>query len=175
MQALTVAQILRERIIPAVGCEIVSSPLGRTLETARIISSALGFDVTAIRTDELLQEIYLGQWEGQTREQVHSSWPVCMAGSDRYNWYFRSPDGESYDDISKRIRKWLVSNPSHDDLVVVTHGIASRVLRGIYGGLANDDALRLEVVRDAVFQLSNGRMVKLVAENQLQARTDISI
>ena len=164
-QALKVAQILRERIAPAAGCEIVSSPLGRTQETARIIASALGFEVRATRTDALLQEISLGQWEGQTREQVNSRWPANTAGSDRYNWYFRSPDGESHGDVSRRLRKWLASNPNHDNLVVVTHGVASRVLRGLYAGLASDDALRLEVVRDAVFQLANGRIVKLVAGN----------
>jgi probable phosphoglycerate mutase len=164
-QALTVAQILRDRNIPAGACGIVCSPLGRTQETARIIASELGFDIAAIRKEELLKEISLGQWEGHTNAQVHSRWPDNMAGSDRYNWYFRSPDGETHDDVSKRLRKWLVANPDHNNLVVVTHGVASRILRGLYGGLTFEDALRLEVVRDAVFQLSNGRIAKLVAVN----------
>jgi broad specificity phosphatase PhoE len=164
-QALTAARILRDRNLPAGGLEIVCSPLGRTQETARIIASELGFDVAAIREEKLLKEISLGRWEGHTNAQVHSLWPDDMAGSDRYNWFFRSPDGETYDDVSKRLRKWLEANPNHDNLVVVTHGVASRILRGLYGGLAFEDAIRLEVARDAVFQLSNGRITKLVAVN----------
>jgi len=46
----------------------------------------------------------------------------------------------------------------------VTHGIASRVLRGLYAGLSIEDALRSEVARDAIFRLANGEIEKLSAE-----------
>jgi broad specificity phosphatase PhoE len=162
-QAVTAARILGgQNLVPGT-FEMVCSPLGRTYETARIIAAELGFDVSAIRNEARLKEISLGRWEGHTRAEVEARWPDRMAGSTRYDWFFRSPDGETYDDVAGRLSEWLEANAHRDRLIVVTHGIASRVLRGLYGGLAMEDALQLEVARDAVFRLTDGQIVKLAA------------
>jgi probable phosphoglycerate mutase len=161
-QAVTAGRILGDQLAPGT-FEMVCSPLGRTLETARIIATELGFDVSAIRTDERLKEVSLGQWEGHTHAEVQVRWPDSIAGSNRYNWFFRSPDGETHDEVATRLKGWLKAHAHRDTLVVVTHGIASRVLRGLYGGLAMEDALQLEVARDAVFRLADGRIAKLAA------------
>ena len=71
---------------------IVCSPIGRTRETARIIGVELGFELSTIRSDERLKEVSLGQWEGHTHAEIEERWPDNIAGSNRYNWYFRSPD-----------------------------------------------------------------------------------
>jgi broad specificity phosphatase PhoE len=142
---------------------MVCSPLGRTYETARIIATELGFDIAAIRTEVRLKEVSLGQWEGHTRAEVEARWPELSAGSNRYDWFFRSPDGETYDQVAGRMREWLEANAHRDRLIVVTHGIASRVLRGLYAGLAKEDALQVEVARDAVFRLADGQIAKLTA------------
>jgi len=142
----------------------VCSPLGRTRETARIIAAELGFDISAIRSDDRLREVSLGQWDGRTHAEVEAGWPESIAGSSRYNWFFRSPDGETYDDVARRLGGWLEAHAHHDRFVVVTHGIASRVLRGLYGRLSIEDALRSEVARDAIFRLANGQIEKLSAE-----------
>lgn len=160
-QALTVAYILRDRDVTPAAHKIYCSPLGRTVETARIIASELGFDPATIRTEALLREVSLGSWEGHNHTEVQTRWPDRLTGSDRYDWYFHSPDGETHYDVTKRIQQWLEANADHDHLVVVTHGVASRVLRGLYLGCNYKDSLRLEVTRDAVFQLSDGRVTKL--------------
>ena len=162
-QAVTAARILAgQHLVPGT-FEIACSPLGRTRETARIIATKLGFDPSAIRSDERLREVSLGQWEGHTHAELEARWPESMAGSNRYNWFFRSPDGETYDDIARRLGGWLEAHAHHDRLVIVTHGIASRVLRGLYGRLSIEDALRSEVSRDAVFRLANGQIEKLIS------------
>jgi broad specificity phosphatase PhoE len=162
-QAVTAGRILVDQNLVPGTYEIICSPLGRTHETARIIATELGFDISAIRTEERLQEVSLGQWEGHTRAEVQARWPDGIAGSNRYNWYFRSPDGETYDEVARRLKGWLEAHAHRDTLVVVTHGIASRVLRGLYGGLAVEDALQQEVTRDAVFRLADGQIAKLPA------------
>ena len=162
-QAVKAADILQGQNIVPGACAIVCSPIGRTRETARIIGTELGFDISTIRSDERLKEVSLGQWEGHTYSEVEELWPDKIAGSNRYNWYFRSPDGESYDDVAIRLGGWLKAHAERDELIVVTHGIASRVLRGLYVGLALEDALQLEVARDVVFQLSGGGVTKLAA------------
>lgn len=159
-QAAAVGRILRGKQISG----IVSSPLGRTIETARIIAAELGFDTRAIHEDELLKEVSLGQWEGLTHAEVEARWPERLAGSSRHDWYFRSPDGEAYADVAERLGAWLRSNASHENLVVVTHGVASRVLRGLYAGLAVDAALQLEIARDAVCHLNGGATILIRQE-----------
>jgi broad specificity phosphatase PhoE len=162
-QAIAAARILSGQNLDPGTFEMVCSPLGRTHETARIIATELGFDVSAIRTEARLKEVSLGQWEGHTRAGVEARWPELSAGSNRYDWFFRFPDGETYDQVAGRLSEWLEANAHRDRLVVVTHGIASRVLRGLYAGLAMEDALQLEVARDAVFRLADGQIAKLAA------------
>src|SRR3954451_8855223 len=98
-QAVKTADILRDQNIDPGACAMVCSPLGRTRETARIIGTELGFDISTIRSDARLKEVSLGQWEGHTRVEIEERWPDKIAGSNRYNWYFQSPTGESYDDV----------------------------------------------------------------------------
>src|SRR5438132_5986301 len=74
-QAVTAARILGGQNLVSGTFEIVCSPLGRTRETARIIAAELGFDVSAIRSDERLREVSLGQWDGHTRAEIEARWP----------------------------------------------------------------------------------------------------
>jgi len=168
-QARVAAGILRERVDP-LACEIICSPLGRTRDTAQIVVKELGLDRPMIRIEDSLKEVSLGSWEGLTRAQVEARWPDRLANSDRYNWYFRSPDGESHDDLIRRLKRWLAAVTDHDHLIIVTHGVASRVLCGLYAGHPADDALKLELRRDAVVHLSNGGIGKLVATASTSGR-----
>ena len=69
-QAVKAADILQGQNIVPGACAIVCSPIGRTRETARIIGTELGFDISTIRSDERLKEVSLGQWEGHTYSEV---------------------------------------------------------------------------------------------------------
>jgi broad specificity phosphatase PhoE len=131
---------------------IVSSPLGRALATARQICRVLGKDVSCIEVDDRISEIDLGSWEGLTRAEVERRWPA-----GRYDWYFRSPDGETFEEVSKRLSAWLKSVEARNvSTIAITHGVASRVLRGLYAQLPREEAIALENSRDAVFELQVG-------------------
>src|SRR5437016_5607384 len=73
-QAATVGRTLRARLPRPESVPIISSPLGRTLETARIVAAGLGCDARTIQTNELLKEVFLGQWEGMTNAEVAARW-----------------------------------------------------------------------------------------------------
>ena len=49
------------------------------------------------------------------------------------------------------------------DLIVVCHGMVSRVLRGRYAGLAREETLVLSERQDALWRLDGGRIETLVA------------
>jgi probable phosphoglycerate mutase len=139
---------------------IVTSPLGRTMATARLLAEDLGVDPNGIETDTRLKELHMGAWEGLSRARIEAGWPQ-ESSAPRNAWYFQSPNGERYDAIATRLRNWLDAQTTHDDLVVVSHGVASRVLRGLFTGISPEDSFLLEVARDAPFHLANGRSEKL--------------
>ena len=162
-QARSAGTILKPYIAVPQSARIVASPLGRTQTTAAIVADCLGIPPSGIATDARLAEIRLGSWEGLTREQIRAGWPERMTGTPRNAWFFKSPDAEDYDSIAARLADWLVAQREHEMLIAVSHGIAGRVLRGLFAKLSRDAATELEVARDAPYKLWNGRIEKLAA------------
>lgn len=152
-------QILKAHLPEPRSARVVASPLGRTQATARIVAEQLG--LASFETDARLAELHLGEWEGLTRTQLREGWAERMSGGVRNSWFFRAPGGEDYDTIRARLGDWLAEQTAHDNLIAVSHGIASRVLRGLYGNLPLDEVCGLEVARDCPRRLWNGADVKL--------------
>lgn len=163
-QAYRMGVTLRELLGDSTPSAIVSSHLGRTRRTAEIICQVLGIASSEIETDARIAEIDLGSWAGMTRDQVAARWPGALDDSGRYDWYFRSPDGETFDAISSRVRQWLSETAGRERMIAVAHGVTSRILRGLYGGIAKTAALELEVSRDVVFRLHDGSIDRIPCE-----------
>jgi len=163
-QVRQASAILKSHVRNPARLRLVASPRGRAQATARIVAECLGLQEGAIATEERIAEIHMGAWEGLTRDDIEARWPGRMRGrATRNGWHFQSPGGEDYTAIASRLRGWLAEQQAHDDLVVVSHGVASRVLRGLYAGLGEADTHDLEIARDAPFRLTNGTWEKLAA------------
>lgn len=164
-QALLIGNRLRRILADPSACVIISSPLKRALRTAESISAVLGIAPERIKTDDRLMEIDLGSWSGLTGTEIEAKWPSVLNGASRYDWYFRSPDGERLDAATSRLAAWLKdSHTANKPIIVVTHGVASRLLRGIYAGIPTPEALVLEISRATVFKLSEGRIDQIRCE-----------
>jgi probable phosphoglycerate mutase len=157
----------RLRSLPqASSAAIVASPLGRARHTAAIIAECLSddrFHPRPIRFDERLREISLGAWDGLDKREIRRRAPELFAGENgRWEWYFRSPDGETYDDFAARLAAFLADlGPA--PVIAVAHGVVSRVLRGLYAGLPREAALRLAVPQDRIFLLRGGVIEEIAA------------
>jgi broad specificity phosphatase PhoE len=160
-QASVAATTLARHLPDASRVQIISSPSGRTRATAAIIANALGTPASAIRYEPRIMEVHLGAWEGMTREDIEADWSALLEGTTYQDWFFRAPGGEDYLATANRIGDWLSAIDNHDSLIVVSHGVASRILRGLYVGHSKEVALQLEIMRDAVFRLANGTIEKL--------------
>ena len=118
--------------------DIVASPLGRARRTAEIIAECLSDprgQPRPIRFDERLREISLGSWDGLDKRDIRRRAPELFAGEDgRWEYYFRSPDGETYDDFAGRLATFL-ADVGPNPVIAVCHGVVTRVLRGLYAGL----------------------------------------
>ena len=67
--------------------------------------------------------------------------------------------------MAARLGDWLgEATAGGRDLVVVSHGVAGRILRGLYAGLSREEALALDVPQDAVFRLEGGRVERIDAD-----------
>jgi broad specificity phosphatase PhoE len=140
---------------------MVSSPLGRARRTAELIQAGRA-GLAPIGFDERLKEISIGSWDGLDRDQIEALSPGIFEGDGRHEWYFRTPDGESYDDFAARIGGWLADR-DHRTLIVVAHGIVTRVLRGLYAGLPRPVALSLLVPQGIIWRLAHGRIEEITA------------
>ena len=144
---------------------IVASPLGRARRTAEIICQRLD-PAPELSFDDRLRELSLGSWDGLTYSEIEMCSPGIFDGEGRHDWCFRSPDGERYETFSARVGGWLSEGVDAPLVIVVTHGMVSRVLRGLYANLSREVAHLLPVPQDKIFRLAGGRIDEIVLRNQ---------
>jgi broad specificity phosphatase PhoE len=136
---------------------VVVSPLGRARQTSEIILSMGTFPRP--QADARLSEVSLGSWDGLTHVDIDACWPGRLDGATSFDWYFRSPDGESYAAAYARARDWL--SDATGTVLAITHGLMSRILRGAYLGVSEADALRFSVAQGTVWHLAEGSITTL--------------
>ena len=140
---------------------LVASPIGRARRTAEIIRERLGH-TAPLRFDDRLRELSFGSWDGFTRAEIAALRPGAFDDEQR-DWYFATPDGETYEVFAGRIGTWLAEAKVEDrPLIVVTHGVVTRILRGLYAGLPRAEAMRLPVPQDRIFRLAGGTIDDIV-------------
>lgn len=156
-QAEAVGRLLQELIGQEPGWRIAASPLGRAQATAEIIAARLKLPV---ETDSRLIELSWGEWDGRLRSELEAVYPDAFG---RTGWAFRAPAGESFEAASARLGDWLggLAPEPQRQVIAVSHGVAGRVLRGVYAGLSRDATVRQDVPQDAVFRLSGGRIDRI--------------
>ena len=163
-QAQRYGELLSRLIPDPANWSLVASPLGRAVATAEIIAGALGI-ATDFPRDPRLAEIGMGSWDGLTDFEIDLASPGARDGSTRYDFFFRAPDGEGYEAFAARLRSWLdEALASPRPIIAVSHGVAGRVLRGLYAGLDPAEALKLPAPQDAIFRLAEGRVERIDCE-----------
>ncbi|HEV2334389.1 MAG TPA: histidine phosphatase family protein [Stellaceae bacterium] len=156
-QAEAIGQRLRT-LPDTAAADIVASPIGRARRTAEIIAQCLGRTAPP-RFDDRLREISLGSWDGLQRKEIRVRMRETFV---EFEWYFRTPDGESYDEFAGRIAAWL-QETGDGPVIAVSHGVVTRILRGLYAGLPSTAALRLSVPQDRIFRLAGGMIEEIAA------------
>src|ERR1041385_5768185 len=116
-------RLSREKIAAA-----YASPLGRTMETARILAAPHGLDVQS-RTG--LREISHGHWEQMTRREVEEKFPEEAAEWEKDPYTFAPLGGESGLAVTARalpVLIDLVRQHPGESVLVVSHKATIRLL-----------------------------------------------
>lgn len=117
------AEIVAEQMLSQGATRLYTSDLGRCVETASIIASKLGLEITP---NSRLRELNFGQWEGHTYDEVMSLDQELLE-----RWYedpfdIAPPDGETLTQLGQRVDEWLEQTMDEllidETVIVVTHG-----------------------------------------------------
>jgi broad specificity phosphatase PhoE len=110
---------------------IVSSPLKRALETARVVAEFAGTEVETIAE---FAERRLGAFEGLTKTEIDQRYPEDKGWKMMRQFYAAPPKGESLLDFSIRVKKGLETlrgRAGHEEVLLVCHGYVARSIHGI--------------------------------------------
>jgi broad specificity phosphatase PhoE len=138
------------------------SPMGRAIETAAIISQEAGI-LTPATVDCDLREIGMGSAEGLTEPEMARLWPERQSTLSGKHMSLQAPDGETLVELGKRLSRALsriIAAPANAK-VIVSHGVAGRVLQALYLGNSPEDAADFVAPHDAIFQLNAGCVRRL--------------
>ena len=122
------ARLLAERLKGEKIAAIYASPLGRTVETARIIAAPHDLKV---QTCDGFQEISHGHWEGMKRREVEEKFPDEMAVWEKDPYTFAPAGGESGLAVTARALPALIAlvreHPC-ENILIVSHKATIRLL-----------------------------------------------
>lgn len=155
-QAARLGEILAEHLGDGRPDAFVS-PSGRARQTAEIALSELSLP---LREDPRLMEVHFGEWQGLLDIDIRHLWPALAPElHPPFAWHFMAPGGETFGDLVVRTQAFLedLSAPA----VIFTHGITSRVLRGLWLGVGMDEMREMPGGQGVAFHLSDGRQTPL--------------
>lgn len=137
---------------------IYTSTLKRSFETARPLADFLNLP---IQKQPELDEIFLGMWEGKIFTDVdqlgRKEWEEFMANRFTY----RKHGGENYTDVVTRLKPFVervLGIHTGEEILVVGHRAANRMLIAMLVDFPLQEALRIEQDHDCVYVIErNGR------------------
>lgn len=133
------------------------SPLSRTRETMDNVRTKVGEPLPDITIDPRLIEISFGIYEGHLHTELASGAMAIAGERDASFWHFRPPEGESYDDVAKRVLDFgsALTGPA----IIVSHGGILRVLRALIEGFPHERAVNWFPPQDSVVHFTEGKSV----------------
>ena len=161
-QAERCADILRD-LFERDGCRpddfaYVSSPLGRARKTMELLRSALGIDPSRYAVDPRLAEIAFGAWEGLTYDDILARDAGIVAQRENNKWRFKSPGGESYEEVTVRVAGWHATVTT--DTVAVAHGGTARALIAHCGIVPPEEATHYSIDQGVVYAFEASHISK---------------
>ena len=132
-QARAIAVALSDTHINA----IYTSPLSRSIETARPIAEVFRLKTTALQG---LIDINYGEWEGLAHEEVKQRYANLYRQWEKHPDSVKFPNGESLDDVRERSFSAFTEVVERDrgkSILIIPHRVINKVLLCALLGLSN--------------------------------------
>ena len=142
---------------PAIAC--VSSPLRRARTTMEIARGVLELPPEDYTVDPRIQEIDLGAWDQLTDEEARALDPAYYDRRAGDKWHVPALGGEDYEDVATRLTAWIGGLEA--DTFAVSHGAATRILRGLFLGLDAARMSALDEPQGVVFRVRGAQITQL--------------
>jgi broad specificity phosphatase PhoE len=149
-QAREVGQVLLRELGARPTIAFVASPLQRARTTMEIVRETLGLPAQGYTVDARLQEIDLGLWDQLTQDQARALDPAYYDRRSSDKWDVPALGGENYAQVAQRLTAWLGELTT--DTFAVSHGAATRILRGLFLGLDAASMSALDEPQGVVFR-----------------------
>lgn len=143
---------------------VVSSPIGRARETAKILCDTIGLSSDTIVYDDAFKEIDLGKWVKKSKSDL-----ITEDGLQSYRCYVEQPqlfnpnNGESLYDLQCRVKKGykdiLSRFHKYKSIAIVSHSVSIRTL------LLSIENKGMENVWD--YKLSSSSVTTILVENDI--------
>jgi broad specificity phosphatase PhoE len=158
-QAHEIGEVLKRELgaKPAIAC--VASPLKRACTTMEIARGVLWLPPDAYATDPRIQEIDLGRWDQLTDEEARALDPAYFDRRAADKWNVPALGGEDYEDVAKRLTAWI--GDLRADTFAVSHGAATRILRGLFLGLDAARMSALDEPQGVAFRVRGAQITQL--------------
>jgi len=124
-QARRVAQLMANFSLQA----IYTSDLDRAIETAAVIADC--HPPLTPRSDARLREVFFGEWEGLTAEQVTAGWPREAAAWRADSLRHRPPGGETLETVQIRVSQAIaniITEYPRGEVAIVGHSGSLRAV-----------------------------------------------
>lgn len=134
----TQASGLAEKLKSAKIDQIYVSQHKRTQQTAAFVNK---FHGAAVVIDARLNDIRTG-FEGKPAAE----YDAALTGADQ-KWTARFNDGESVEDMNKRVRAFMteLKTHQHEAVLIITSKVVVQALYGVLNDVSNEEAWSLEV------------------------------
>lgn len=155
-QAAKMGEALRSYVTSPDRLRLVASPSGRTLQTLALVAAGIHADWHGHSTDNRLREIDVGEWEGCYYADLFPN-IYDLVDSEHKLFKIVAPGGEDYPAVAARLREWVAEQDFARDMLIISHGMTARVLRGLLLGLPDLPGFGAPVAHS----LSQGSMVMI--------------
>jgi phosphoserine phosphatase len=171
-QASAVADAFMDKGIKA----IYTSPLRRSVETARPLAEVLHLNVVTLQG---LIDVNYGEWEGLAYDEVRNRYAELYHEWEEHPDVVRFPNGESLDEVKRRSFSAFmeaVEKNSGEAILIIPHRVINKVLLCAILGIGNDHfwSIRQDTACINVIEYYDNRFV-LVSMNDTCHLREISL
>lgn len=137
--------------LPAGIAHVVASPQRRAYETASVLATARRLPLSMMPE---FRERDFGVFEGLTAADARARYPELWAQGVHQQWAAAPPDGETTQEVVKRVSaglRTLRSAYRDDAVLLVTHGFVVRAVRYLLTGIPKEEFFTLPKIGNGEF------------------------